>query len=76
MIIFFFGKAWHVIFYRNRITAKQSRDRKVAYIRQLELNYQQATSRIAQLESELFAARVGDLFQEKFANNSVQMFDE
>jgi hypothetical protein len=51
---------------RNRVTAKQSRDRRAEYIRQLELGFQEARDRIAQLENELFAVRVGDMFHDKF----------
>ena len=37
---------------RNRVTAKESRERKVKYITELEQNLQQAKERIAHLEYE------------------------
>ena len=38
---------------RNRITARESRDRKAAYIVQLEADVQRLNDRVAQLEYDL-----------------------
>ena len=38
---------------RNRITARQSRDRKAAYIMQLEMDVNRLNERVAQLEYDM-----------------------
>ena len=41
---------------RNRITARESRERKAAYVVQLEADIQRLNDRVAQLECELSRA--------------------
>ena len=64
---------------RNRITARESRERKAAYVVQLEADIQRLNARVAQLEYDLARAAPNPfLYQDELLMSPRQMgfFDE
>ena len=65
---------------KNRLTAKKSRDKKVAYVRQLEQALSASRQRVAELESELQVSRMNDIFSsftsQTPANMGIYLDDE
>jgi hypothetical protein len=53
---------------RNRITARESRDRRAAYILQLENDVKQLNERVAQLESDLARSNPTTSFMIDYSN--------
>jgi predicted nucleic acid-binding Zn-ribbon protein len=60
---------------RNRLSAKQSRDNKNAYVRELENHLHQAQERVVQLEQDLEAvSKKFDALQRQAADNPLFFF--